>query len=107
MSQRARDERPDRCKDNRAVQFGGRLFFGAANPGRAAFAGKLLMLFAAREYENLTAPMQRHLDRKIGAATISEHSQSFTMLKIGQLQRTLADDARAQQRRSIDIRESF
>src|SRR5205085_9522312 len=111
---RDRYKRARRRKDDRGIKFDWRRVVCVAHPRRAKFGGECLMTGAvACGHIDFSAACARHLYRDVPgraeAVDTDPRARPIRALcaKPRQTQRTIADDARAQERRSLQIVKPF
>ena len=102
-AERCRDERTDRGKDNRGIEFFRRHFVGTASPNRAKFFRGLLCCFVARasEREEFAPFVNRNLRDQMRrvAKTVNAKAPRIAGFAI----RSVTDQSRAKQRCNLDI----
>jgi hypothetical protein len=102
-AKRCRDERADRCKNHRGIQFFRRNFIGTADPHRAKFFRGLLCCIVARpsEHEEFAPFVECNLpDQMRGVAeTINAKAPRIPRFAIG----SVTDQSGAKQRRNLDV----
>src|SRR5581483_7283034 len=104
MTKRNWDDPARRCEYDSPVQPDWWLVLSLACPDRAPFPGKPLVFSAAREDVYFTSPVPRHLDTNVRTSAIAVQPKPLATLQVREADRAVADNARAQQWRSLDIR---
>src|SRR5215208_750128 len=105
--QRNRNQRPDRREDDGRIEFLRRELGRAPSPRSPELAREALALLVAipGERKDLPALMQGHLDDYVGGGAEAVEAEAFGVA--GHPQGAIADQARAQQRRGLEIRVAF
>src|SRR3989338_2736225 len=105
VAQCARDELSDMSIDDRALGEGRSPGLRTADPRRAPGTGVPLVGPAAREHLHLAVPVPQYLDADMRRGAESPESHGAASLDARSAQRAISNDARAQQRRHVLIRE--
>ncbi len=96
-------QRSDRGKNDRRIQFGRRHLVGITGPRRAKLPSKRLTLGVSWAHERKHLPTLQHRnlrnDMRRGPKTVQPNLPPLA----GQFERTIANQARAQQRRCLDV----
>ena len=103
--QRRDDHRPHRGERHGGVERPRRGVVVAAGPGGAEPLGKLALALRPGEHGHRAAPVQRDLDREVRRGAEAVEPDPRARLDPGDPQRPVADDARTQERRRLEIGE--
>ncbi|ABA51266.1 hypothetical protein BURPS1710b_A1017 [Burkholderia pseudomallei 1710b] len=101
--ERGRHERADRCEDQRRIERLGRGFVAAARPRGAEPAREPLRGGVARARERINGAPLKTRDLRDEVRGRAESVQADAPRGTGHLQRPVADETRAQQRRRMNI----
>ena len=103
------DRFPHRCGIDDGIQWFRRRFFGISGPDGPNFPCKRLFGRASGEHETPTfrEPVIQHFQHKMGGCTESGQAQRLAVLNLRQPQRAVPDSPGTQQRRSLEIGETF
>jgi len=104
--ERRRNQFTSRSENDRGIQFLRRFGVTRARPFGSQFSRKGPMPLVARECEHARTPIFRNLDRDVRRRAESIKSERLAAFDFRNAQTTKSDDARTQQRRSLQILKS-
>src|SRR5205807_9622416 len=105
VAQRDRHQIAGRREQDRPVRFRGQRLADAADPRRTQPAGERSVRLLARAHEDLAATGPRDLERHVRRSAEAIDAEPIARLHLAQLERAVADDARAEERRGLGIAE--
>jgi hypothetical protein len=90
-------------EDNAAVEALWRIILCPSGPDSAKLLSEASMMLTSREYKDLTIPIPRYLDDKMGAGPKSVQSQTAPRLNAGQSERAITHYSSTEERSGIRI----